>query len=244
MSPGVVGGLPEYPRDSVMLYFYNAEGEILRSFPRKEYPSKVKSGYLAFSWDISIYQNNDNWQIYNAGDDTLYRINSESLVPLAIFDLGPSGQTCNEYMNPSEVVGSYGIAPALERNHNWLIEKITVTMADINEYRPGQWGGTYDIDESYFMVNKSSGSAQHIKFTDDLTGLIPDSILTRKFEFLENKLVYQTYQAHELHEWLHDLDPEISVSDEMKIRQDFIRESITEESNPVVFRYKLNKSWK
>jgi hypothetical protein len=236
MTPGNITGIPEMQRDSLMLVLYDRKGEILKVFPRQLYPRKVLSGYFAHGWGPSFLMSGPEWHFYNPGNDTLFRISPDRLIPLAVFHLGPKGETYNDPVDVGKVPGRYGIRILTETTRHFLLNKITVTKADLHEYQPGRWGGMYSVAQSFILIEKTTGKGRHIKFTDDLTGIIPDSILTRSTDSPENLQFIMVPQALDLLDWLKN--PQIDEpKPAVRERQEFLRKNLTEMSNPVVFHY-------
>ncbi|OFY48043.1 MAG: hypothetical protein A2X22_06510 [Bacteroidetes bacterium GWF2_49_14] len=236
MIPCNITGIPEMKRDSLMLVLFDRQGKILKSFPREVYPRKVLSGYFANGWSPSMLKTDSEWHFYNPGNDTLFQITPDKLIPLAVFHLGSKGETYNDPVDGSKIPGRYGIRIIAETGRHFLLNKVLVTKADLKEYKPGQWGGMFTVDQSFILIDKTTGKARHIKFTDDFTGIIPEFRLNYYAEFPENLQFIMVPQALDLLDWLKK--PQIAEpNQEVRERQDFLRKDLTEMSNPVVFHY-------
>ena len=236
MTPGNITGVPEMQRDSLMLVIYEKKGEILKIFPRQLYPRKVLSGYFSHGWGPSMLKSGSEWHFYNPGNDTLFQISPDRLIPLAVFHLGPKGETYNDPVDGAKITGRYGIQIIAETHQHFLLQKILVTKADLQEYQPGRWGGMFTVDQSFILIEKNSGKARHVKFTDDFTGIIPEFTMNYYAEFPENMQFLMVPQALDLLDWLKK--PQIAEpKPAVRERQEFLRKNLTEMSNPVVFHY-------
>ncbi len=81
-SKGSLAGNPWTLRDSIALIFYNKEGEILNTIPRRSYPPHNLKEYTPTAWRPSIYNLGDQRRLYMHGNDTIFNIIDMKLVPI------------------------------------------------------------------------------------------------------------------------------------------------------------------
>jgi len=233
MTPGVAAGNPQYRRDSVRLLMYTDAGREIKVWPRGIYPPEGQSAFTPSGWRVSLYQHQNRWQIYTPGDDTLYQVGIDRLDPAAVFNLGPKGQPYNQFIDPSKIIGTYMIKVVKETDRLWIVEKSTITVADVHQYGKN-WGGMYNMNEFLLVIDKKSGHARNLRFEDDLLG-VPNKYPNRAMvRWTEKGEPFLSFLGVDLKESIKtalkkdDLDPKI------RERLEQLDTQITVDSNPVI----------
>ena len=116
--------------------------------------------------------------------------------------------------------------------------KSVTTKAELSEYRPGHWGGMFDIKEFMIRVDKETGSSGNLRFTDDFLGILSDTGPYRMVQWRDGH-PFIVFMALELKESIKkalkkdDLDPSIRTRLVQLDRQ------VTADSNPVLLMMKV-----
>lgn len=238
ITPGTIDGRPMWNRDSVLLVWHSSAGDLIKSIPRAQYPPHNTSGYSPGAWSSSLYQYGNDWHYYSPGNDTIYAINGLNIWPIAIVINGESHVQVNEVIDPKEVIGTYFVNIVGENDKYWIFEKRVTTVADLHEYRPGQWGGMIDMDFSNVIIEKETGKSHHLRFNDDLLGVIPWKYAVNQLKWDSSGRVYMVVQALNLLEWIDEALENDSVPESALEKVKALRQAIDEDSNPVLFMFK------
>lgn len=172
-STGNATGNPEYPRDSLIVLFYNNKGEITGRVPRSVYPEPVSNNYTPFG-GINVFTIGDNYKLFTPESDTVYILNKEKLIPADVIHRGDDVMPYNKYVDPNSIIGKHDIEIIDETENNYLLMKSVITMADLREYAPGRWGGMFDADHSLIVIDKKNYVASYVKIVDDVFGILPE----------------------------------------------------------------------
>ncbi|MEA1875578.1 MAG: 6-bladed beta-propeller [Bacteroidota bacterium] len=243
ITPGSIDGRPMYNRDSVQLIWYSSAGDVKKSIPREQYPPENTSGYSPGAWGTSLYQYGKDLHYYSPANDTIYAINNLDIWPLAIVINGKDHVQVNEVIDPKEVIGTYFVKIVGENEKYWIFEKRVTTVADLHEYRPGQWGGMFDMDYSNVIVEKKTGKSHHLRFNDDLLGVIPWKYVVGQLTWDFSGRVYMVVQALNLVEWIDEALEQGLVPESGLDKVKTLRQAIDEDSNPVLFMFKEREKY-
>lgn len=243
VTPGTIDGRPMFNRDSVQLIWYSSAGDLIKSIPREQYPPDNTSGYSPGAWGSSLYQYGNDWHYYCPGNDTIYAINNLDIWPIAIVVNGENHVQMNEVIDPKEVIGTYFVKIVSENDGYWILEKNVTTVADLHEYRPGQWGGMFDMDYSNVIIEKETGKSHHLRFNDDLLGVIPWEYAVNQLKWDSSGRVYMVVQALNLLEWIDEALEDGSVPESGLDKVKTLRQAIDEDSNPVLFMFKEREKY-
>ncbi|HBB90877.1 MAG: hypothetical protein A2X22_03090 [Bacteroidetes bacterium GWF2_49_14] len=243
LMPGASSGVPWQKTDSSLLIIYNEEGEVINDFPRISFPPRKGSGYSPKGWGSSLFPFNDEWHLYNPGDDTLYGVGPDKLQPLAIFKLGPNGEKFNTFISPEQIPGTYYINFLLENKGFWIIKKSITTAVNLHENMPGRWGGMHKHAESIIWIKKDGKYARNVKFEDNMTGLFPPDLFANITLHWKDNYAFFVLQAVSIQELLEKQKPDYNMTETTRQCLDYIRKNVTIEDNPVIFMMKLKKTF-
>ena len=236
-SLGSTTGNPQYPRDSMLMVFYNNNGEITKLFPRTVYPSPPTNNYTPYG-RISLYKYNNQYKVFSPGNDTVYNVSKEELIPSEVIFSGRNAMPYNQYLDPAAIVGRHDLEIIAENDNIILIEKTIITKTDFREYRPGVWGGTYETDKQTIAIDKKNKKAAYIEITDDIFGFLPEGFLEYVLESIEDNRVSYSFDAIRYLTFLKEagIDPQEMVK--LAVSPDRLR-GLTQDSNPIVISFVL-----
>ncbi len=237
-STGTSAGVSRYPRDSMLLVFFRDDGEITRAIPRTLYPPKNTKGYVPSSWGTSVYQNNSKRKFYFSGIDTLFSLENSKLVPAGILHSGKNAQEYNTTSDPEYQKGKYSLKFLEETENNIFIKRMVIEKADLNQYRPGRWGGSFELDDQLIVIDKGTGKAAVCKFGDDMYGFIPEQAI-ENLEFDESGYVTLNMQISDMLDMIKEYESKGNVSPEIAARLEPLKK-LNEDDNPVIFLFKIN----
>jgi hypothetical protein len=238
-SPGSVKGHPFYPRDSVFLVMHDRKGAIKGRIGRTVYPPDAEKGFTPSVGGGALYIYNGKWHLYLPGNDTVYSLYGENMIPEYILDRGAKGQKYNEIVEPESIIGRYLYSIVAESDDQWLVSCSEITKAEVSEYRPGQWGGMYDMRDELAVIRKDSKTAIRMEVSDDLWGIIDDRVFNSSYLYTpDNKLVF-AQQASDLKIKIAKKLDEDDLDPDQEIRLRELDSQIDENSNPVVFVFSL-----
>ncbi len=238
MVPGELAGTVDYRRDSIRLLLFSASGRELKVWPRNVYLPTGKTGYSPGGWGCSLYQFQNLWKIYSPGDDTLYQVGPDRLDPVAILNPGPKGQPFNQFTEPSRTIGNCMYQIIKETKDKWYLDKKVMTKAEL-QGSGNFWSGMVDFNEFLLVIDKKTGVARNIRFTDDFLGITPERITRHLVQWTENGEPYLAFTAIDLKESIKaslkkkDLDPKI------RGRLELLDKQVTIDSNPVFVLFSL-----
>jgi len=240
-SPGVVRGHPFYPRDSVLLVIHDRKGEVKGLIERTVYPPSADKGFTPSMGGGSVYIYNGKWRLYSPGNDTVYSLSGENVVHEYILDRGARGQKYNTIVEPESIIGRYGYSVIGESDDQWIVNCSEITKAEVSEYRPGKWGGMYDIRDELAVIGKNSEEAMRMKVFDDLYGIINERAFNSSHYYtIDNKLVV-AQQASDLKVKIAEKLKEDDMDPNQRKRLEELDSQIDENSNPVVFIFSLKE---
>ncbi len=191
-----------------------------------------------------MYQYQNFWRFHNPGNDTIYDLYGLDLIPVGIFRHGKDYVNINQIIDPESWVGTYRIDLVADRQNYWILEKVVITMQKMNEYRPGQWGGEFGAKDFNLFIDKSNGSVHNLRFTDDLLGIVPDSMTSERIQYDPLGQTYRIFQALDLVEWIDQALDEGTISSGRRKEVLRLRSRIDEDSNPVLFVFKERKEYR
>lgn len=236
-SRGSVTGKPEFPRDSVLIIFYNKEGEITGKIPRTVYPETNSDGYTPSS-SLSVHKSQGDYKIFSSESDTVYRLTKESLIASDVIKRGKDAMPYNRIIDPQSILGKYDINIIAETKSNYILHKRVVTKADISEYRPGRWGGSLEADNFTLVADKKRRSAAMVEFKDDVFGIIPDKFEMNLFRYLDENRISYPVDAIRFLKMAEDAGVDLETLAALSTNPERIK-SLTAESNPVILTFTL-----
>mgnify|MGYP006281217295 CR=1 FL=1 len=238
-SPGSVRGHPFYPRDSVHVVIHNRDGKIIKRIPRTIYPPSADRGFTPSMGGSGVYIYNGKWKLHSPGNDTVYSLSGENVIHEYILDRGARGQKYNTIVEPESIIGRYGYSVIGESDDQWIVNCSEITKAEVSEYRPGQWGGSYDMRDELAVIGKSSDKAMRMEVFDDLYGIIDERAFNSSHYYTtDNKLVF-AQQASDLKVKIAEKLAEDDLNPDQRKRLEELNSQIDENSNPVVFIFTL-----
>jgi len=237
MTPGSIAGTTQYRRDSIRLILYKEDGGEIKVWPREHYLPVNQTGYSPDGWRTSLYQYNNQWQIWSPGDDTLYRISLASLEPVAVFSRGPKGQPYNEFIDPARIIGTHLFKVVKETAEQWFIEKWTITVAEL-EGSGNRWGGFFDMNQFLLTIDKKSGLGRNLRFTDDYLGILPESGSRLPVQWTGQGEPYLSFIAVDLKESIRKTLKKENLDPEIRSRLEQLDKQVTDDSNPVIITMK------
>jgi hypothetical protein len=236
-SAGSVSGIPEYPRDSILIIFYNNEGKRTGLQPRSLYPSGSTGKYSPYG-GINIHAYNDIYKVFSPESDTVYQITKEKLVPTEVIFCGKDGMPYYRYMDPQATIGKHYIEIVAETDAYYLIKKSILTKADLKEYRPGHWGGIVDHDINTIIIDKKSKKGAYVNITDDIFGFLPEWFQNNFFYQLQVNTISFQIDAMQFLNSLKETGTELEKL--VPLTTSPVRlKTLTENDNPVLITFKL-----
>jgi len=237
MTSGSINGIPKYKRDSFQLVLFKENGEWVKGFPRYVYPPEGKTGYISAA-NSSMWRYNNKWRIYSVGSDTLYQISIDSLMPIAILNLGPSHITYNQFVEPHTQVGKYSIEILRESEQHLFIKRQHLYKLEAKEWRPGQWSSVSYLNYSLMLYDKIQNKGYNLRFEDDILGILPVETIQMNMSWDEYGSVCRIEQAVNVLEWIAEAKKNNAIPESARERILELENSIDENSNPIMFRYK------
>ncbi len=240
-STGSVTGNPEYPRDSVLILFYNNNGKRTGLHPRTIYPSGASEKYTPHG-QISIHKYKNSYKVFSPESDTVYSITKEKLIPSEVIFRGADGMPFNKkFDDPQSTIGKHYLIPAAETESYYLFTMAVLTEADMKKYAPGRWGGIVDFDYKTILIEKKGKKAAYIKLTDDVFGFLPDFFFENMFREMQGHTISFQFDASRFLTTLTEkgIDPgkfEGLTSSPERFK------SLTPESNPVLITFRLKEN--
>jgi len=236
-SIGAYAGQVRYQRDSFALVFYNDDGKILNRIPRREFPPKNLTGYTPNPWGHSLYKLNNQWRFYMGGNDTIFTLSDMKLIPVGVIIPDQDVLPFNKTMAPGDLPGKSSYNILSETENNWFLEKTIIKTAEVNEFRPGEWGGSFYTERQLIIVDKKSRNAINAKLVDDIFNMFPSELLNGSMRWQNSRISF-ALQITNLTKLIKELNKEsLTNADAIKII-DKLR-TIPEESNPVIFSFSI-----
>ena len=238
VSAGLVSGIPRFKRDSFQIVLHRSNGEWVKSFPRKQYPNMNSTGY---SWkgSNSLWRYSNQWRVLSTGDDTIYQITKETLIPVALVNFGPKHLRFNESFNPQTEVGRYSINILRETDRFLLMQKEHLFKLEAEELAPGMWSSSIYNDYSLIISDKEEGYGYNIRFKDDLLGILQPEQYEMDCSWDEFGNPYRIVQAFQVLEWITEAKKNQRIPADAIERISKLEQTINQNSNPVMFLFKL-----
>lgn len=239
-STGTIADYPKNFRDSIALIFYNKEGQIINQIPRRSYPPVNARGYTPNAWKPSLYRFNGQSRLYLHGNDTIYNIIDMDLVPYAVLMPTSGALPFNSTINLEQLPGMYYFTIMAENEHNWYISKTIIKEAEVVEFQPGVWGGGYETENQYVIIDKKSKQAIRAKLIDDIFHMIPEEYLGPGLLEWQNNIVYFALPPYMLKELSENINIEIITNQAAKEVIEKVKH-IPIDDNPVIFSFSLRE---
>ncbi|HKL67448.1 MAG TPA: 6-bladed beta-propeller [Bacteroidales bacterium] len=241
-SPGAVKGHPHYRRDSNLLVIHRRDGEIINRIPRTVYPPSADKGFTPTGGSGSLHNYDNKWHLYSPGNDTVYSLDGENVIHEYILDRGTKGQKYNTIVEPESIIGKYDYSIAAETDDQWLVSCSEVTKADVREYRPGQWGGSYNFSFDMALIDKNRNRATRMEVYDDLFSLIDNRAFNSRYYYITGNRIVFAQQASDLKVKIAERLKEDDLDPAQRKRLEELDSQIDENSNPVVFIFTLKEN--
>ena len=235
---GVASGNPYSPKDSALVIFFDQKGDIVKLVPRSSYPPAGESKYTPPAFDSSPYLFKGNYKVYLPGNDTIYTIENRSMVPSGIIYPGKNGLPFNKFVDPSTILGMHRISLITENDNNIILTKSVIIKADVYEFRPGRWGGSYSNDNFLIIIDKKTGKAVTAELKDDVLGLFPDVNLTSLVSQLKNNRICMPFESIMYLNTLKEKGIDNEKMLKMAVSEERLR-NLTVDSNPVIISFVL-----
>ncbi len=237
-SIGNCSGRPVYQRDSCKIIFYNNDGKILKIIPRLEYPNSKTDDYIPSGGSPSMYRYNNEWKTCIPGIDTIFKIIDKTLIPTEILNRGKNGIPYNTTMAPEQLPGKFDLVILAETENNIFIKKNVVQSAEINQYKPGQWGSIITNESQLIIIDKKSRKGTYAKLIDDTFQFLPDDFLFSRLQWTANPRVFISIQAMDYLKALKEPKPIDGLTKEALGYREILK-GITENSNPIILTFSL-----
>jgi hypothetical protein len=237
-STGKCAGIPEYPRDSIKLVFYDNKGTILETIPRLKYPGQKSNSYTPWAGATTVYRLNGQWKLFQSGIDTIFRIINKKLVPSEILNRGKDGMPYNSFIDISSLEGKYEIEILAETENLFIIQKVIQRDVNATQYQPGKWNVRSNPDYQLIIIDKINNSVFNAKLTDDVFHLIPDDLLNSRLEWLNTSRVFISLEAINYLSIIKGIEPQANISKDMKSQFSRLT-NITQDSNPIILTFGL-----
>lgn len=236
-SLGSASGIPEFSRDSLLLVFYDNNGQIMGMHPRTVYPP-VKGEKYTPQGSISIHIYNNRYKIFSPESDTVYIITPESKTPSEIISSVVGRIPYNRYTEPQNIVGKHDISFIAETDGYYLLHKTIFTDADFTQYAPGKWSARLKIEEKIILVDKQSKEATFVKLTDDVFGFLPEGFISYALSDMRDHRIAEQMDAMNFMKAIYENGIDNSDLMHLTTSPDRLR-GLTQESNPVVITFTL-----
>jgi hypothetical protein len=237
---GGATGNPFMEKDSVLIVFFSEKGEITGTVPRTTYPPAGSDKYTPPGFGSSVYRHDGKYRVYFPGIDTIFTISDRSIVPSIILTGGKEMLPFNRQVDPSTLPGKYRLNIIAENDNNILMTKSVIISAEVHEFRPGQWGGSYNTEEYLVVIDKQTGKAITADVRDDVLGLFPDMNLTALFMFLSGNRISMPFEALVYLETLKGKGIDKEKMLEMAVDRERLK-ALDENSNPIITTYLLKE---
>jgi hypothetical protein len=236
-SIGAFAGNIRMQRDSFALVFYNDVGKILNVIARREYPPKNLTGYTPSPWGHSLYKVDDHWRLFMGGNDTIFDIHNMKLIPAGVIIPDQNVLPFNKTIAPSDLPGKTSYNILSETENNWFLEKTIIKTAEVTEFRPGEWGGSFNTDRQLIIIDKKSKKAINAFLVDDIFNMLPSELLNGRLNW-QNDRLYFALQTINLTKMIREsLKDKITNPEAIKIMDKL--KTIPEDSNPVIFSFSI-----
>jgi hypothetical protein len=113
-----------------------------------------------------------------------------------------------------------------------------ILKAEVFEYRPGRWGGSYSTDELLIIIDKKTGKAVTVELKDDVLGLFPDVNLSGLVSQLKNNRGSMPFESIMYLNILKEKGIDNEVMLKMAVSEERLR-NLTVDSNPVIISFVL-----
>ena len=243
---GDICGASLFKTDSIMLAIFTKSGKVIKEFPREKYASAKRGKFLPFGGMHSVYFYKTKWKLYNPGNDTLFYINIDKLTPAAIFTRGEKGSPYNQNINPDDIKGKYDFKIIRETENYLIVLKELIRETNLKEFSIGSWSIKYFTDNFIIIIDKITGKLHNIRIKDDILGIFDEGLFTedltisKKGIFNWEKGIYSgSKQALDLKEEITEALKKDDLSESTRIRLTKLKANLSDEDNPVVFRFIL-----
>ncbi len=236
-SVGRAGGKARTAKDSMLLVFYNDMGEVLHSIPRNVYPPEDVKGYVAGGWGSSVYRYRLQLKIYFPGIDTVFALKGDELIPVDAIHADENINSYNKTSNPKALKGKYDLSILAETDNNIIIKRKVIEEANVEEYKPGDWGGSFRSNDQLIVMDKSSKKIAVCSFEDDILGFLPE-IAIPHLDFHDNGFATFSLAPVAIQKMITEYESEADVPAEIAARLEPLKK-MKEDNNPVVFIFKL-----
>ncbi len=237
VSTGCSDGKPRTAKDSMLLVFYNDMGEVLHSIPRNVYPPENVKGYVAGGWGSSVFKYRSQLKIYFPGIDTIFSLKGDELIPVDAIHVDGNINSYNEISNPKALKGKYDLSFLAETDNNIIIKQKVIEEANLEEYKPGTWGGSFRSNDQLIVMDKSSKKIAVCIFEDDILGFLPE-IAIPYLDFHDNGFVTFSLAPVAIQKMIAKYESETDVPAEIAARLEPLK-IMKEDDNPIVFIFKL-----
>lgn len=236
-STGAFAGKVRTPLDSLALVFYSSKGKILKQIPRTEFPPKNLSGYTPNPFGQSLYKFNSKWRFYMGGNDTIFDLVGMKLIPVGVIIPDKNVLPFNKTIAPNDLPGKSDYKILTETTNNWFLEKSTIKTAEIREFRPGEWGGSFSNDRQLIVIDKKNKKGFYVKLIDDIFNMLPSEIFTSGIRWQMDKMFFAP-QILQISKFIDNIDEGTLSNSKAK---DFIDKlkKMPEDSNPVIFTFTI-----
>jgi hypothetical protein len=241
-STGSVTGIPEYPRDSILIIFYNNDGQTTGVHPRKIYPSGTSERYSPYG-PINIHKYKNSYKVFSPESDTVYTVTKEKLIPSEVLYCGADCMPYNSYVDPQATIGKHSIEIVTETENYYLLSMRILTKADLREYQPGRWGGVVDFEMKTILIDKKSKKAAYLKITDDIFGFLPEWFHKDLFRYLQVNTVSYQIDAIRFLNSLRDENIDIQKLEYLTTVPERLN-ALTANSNPILITFNLKEQFK
>jgi hypothetical protein len=218
--------------------FFGQKGEIVKLIPRTSYPPSGGAKYTPPAFNSIPYIYKGNYKVYLPGNDTIYTIDDRSMIPSGIIYPGNNGLPFNKFVEPSTIQGMHRISLITETDNNILLTKSVILKAEVFEYSPGRWGGSYSNNTFLIVIDKKSGKAITAELKDDVLGLFPDVNLTPLISTLNNNRISLPFESIIYLNTLEEKGIDKEGMLKMAVSEERLR-NLTAESNPVIVSFVL-----
>ncbi len=144
----------------------------------------------------------------------------------------------NRPIHPDMLPGKHYLSIMSENAYNWYIIKTTINKADMQEFKPGLWGGGYETENQYIIIDKKSKKAIRAEMIDDIFHMIPKEYLSMGLLEWQDNRVYFALPPFMLKDLIETVNLENITS---KTAKEVIGKlkNIPTDDNPVIFSFSL-----
>lgn len=212
-------GSSAFQSDSVMIVFFDDNGNIQKIIPRTTFPPSGTDKYSP-PGGVNLYKSQDEYYVYFDGVDTIFKIADTRLSPVWVLNRGKDAMPYNTIIDRESLGGKHNTRFMAETGNNLILFKYIGT------------------DIRIVIVDKQTNKAAYVNIIDDVFGLIKPEEFKYYLMSIKDNRIARSWEAvnyiNSLKE--NNIDPESLIK--YSTNPERLR-SISPESNPVIITFNI-----